>query len=96
MLFGLAFLGVGKARVRRGIARTNRLVVAGLDLCSSPPGLTRWSMPNGRVQFGPTSVLRSSMDRRGICRQDGASRLVPGDDEERGSSPVVTKREGRP
>jgi hypothetical protein len=31
MLFGLAFLGVGKARVRRGIARTRRLVIAGLD-----------------------------------------------------------------
>jgi hypothetical protein len=31
MLFGLAFLGVGKARVRSRIARTKRLVVAGLD-----------------------------------------------------------------
>jgi hypothetical protein len=29
MLFGLAFLGVGKARVRSGIARTERLVIAG-------------------------------------------------------------------
>jgi hypothetical protein len=31
MLFSLAFLGVGKARVRSRIARTNRLVIAGLD-----------------------------------------------------------------
>jgi hypothetical protein len=30
-LFGLAFLGVGKARVRSRIARTERLVIAGLD-----------------------------------------------------------------
>jgi len=29
MLFGLAFLGVGKARVRSGIARTEKLVIAG-------------------------------------------------------------------
>src|ERR1700722_7158206 len=47
-----------------------------MTLCSSPPGLTRWSMPNGRVQFGPTSVLRSSMDHR----------VKPGGDEERGPS----------
>ena len=55
----------------------------GLTLCSSPPGLTRWSMPNGRVQFGPTSVLRSSMDRRGIGeRSDAVLRTaMPGDDE---------------
>jgi hypothetical protein len=31
MLFGLAFLGVGKTRVRRRIARTKRFVIAGLD-----------------------------------------------------------------
>jgi hypothetical protein len=31
MLLGLAFLGVGKTRVRSCIARTKRLVVAGLD-----------------------------------------------------------------
>jgi hypothetical protein len=29
--FGLAFLGVSKARVRRGIATTKKLVIAGLD-----------------------------------------------------------------
>jgi hypothetical protein len=39
------------------------------SLSSSPPGLTRWSMLNGRVQFGP--MWRSSMDRR----------VKPGDDE---------------
>jgi hypothetical protein len=39
------------------------------SLSSSPPGLTRWSMLNGRVQFGP--MRRSSMDRR----------VKPGDDE---------------
>ena len=31
MLLGLAFLGVSKTRVRSRIARTKRLVVAGLD-----------------------------------------------------------------
>jgi hypothetical protein len=30
-VFGLAFLGVGKARVRRGIATTKKRVIAGLD-----------------------------------------------------------------
>jgi hypothetical protein len=40
-------------------------------LSSSPPGLTRWSMLNGRVHFGPMRVLRSPMDRR----------VKPGDDE---------------
>ena len=31
---------------------------------SSPPGLTRWSMLNGRVQCGPMIILRSPMDHR--------------------------------
>ena len=74
--FSLFFLGVGKARVRSGIARTKNSSSPGLTLGSSPPGLTRWSMPNGRVQFGPTSVLRSSMDHR----------VKPGGDEE-GATP---------
>src|SRR5580693_9306321 len=84
-LFGLAFLGVFLAKLGcEGASRQRKDSSSpGLTLCSSPPGLTRWSMPNGRVQFGPTRVLRSSMDRR----------VKPGDEEERGSSPVVTKRE---
>jgi len=31
MLFGMAFLGVSKARVRSRIARTRRLIIAELD-----------------------------------------------------------------
>ncbi len=45
--------------------------------------MTRWSMLTGRVQLGPTSALRSPMDRRVIGeRSDAVLRTaMPGDDE---------------
>jgi hypothetical protein len=46
MLFGLAFLGVSKTRVRSGIARTERLVVAGLDPATHGASQNaHWSQP---------------------------------------------------
>src|ERR1700722_8803496 len=77
--FSLLFLGVGKARVRRRIATTKRLVIAGHSrwrTASLRSPMPRRSMELRGMLMGPNSTLPFSMDHRVICRQDGASRLV--------------------
>jgi hypothetical protein len=66
-LFGLAFLGVGKARMRRRIATTKRLVIAGLDPLLVTTGLdpvvhgasqnALWSKLHSAIQHGPPGHL---------------------------------------
>src|SRR5580692_4107088 len=68
MLLGLAFFGVGKARVRRGIATTKRLVIAGLDPLLVTTGLDplvhgAWQTTHGSTwhaasQHGPPGQAR--------------------------------------
>ena len=59
MLFSLAFLGVGKARVRSRIARTNRLVIAGLDPLLVTTGLD--PVVHGAWQNAHWSKLHSAI-----------------------------------
>ena len=70
MLFGLAFLGLGKARVRSRIVRTKRLVIAGhsrwkngvASLAYAPAihGASQnahWSKLHSAIQHGPPGHL---------------------------------------
>src|SRR6202035_1526558 len=89
--FGLAFLGVGKARVRSRIARTKRLVIAGLD----PPtraeafGTRRvWIASAGE---GP-AIHGASQNTHWSRPFSIDHRVKPGGDEEKGSSPAMTTR----
>src|SRR5580658_1541722 len=62
ILFGLAFLGVSKTRVRSGIARTKRLVVGGLDPLLVTTGLD--AVVHGAWQNAHWSKLHSAIQHR--------------------------------
>ena len=59
MLFGLAFLGVSKTRMRRSIATIKKLVIAGLDPAIHGASQdTYWSQLHSAGQHGPPGQAR--------------------------------------
>ena len=66
---------IGTARMQGASRQWKSLSPPGIAVrrtASLPLAYARWSMLNGRMQFGPMSVLRSSMDRR-VKRSDDES-----------------------